>query len=56
MLGWDEDRILEIESKSRYRKYKELALMVCLTILISEIGLDISPLWIFLVNNEVSNS
>jgi hypothetical protein len=32
MVGWDEARILEIESKSRYRKYKELAHMTCLPI------------------------
>jgi hypothetical protein len=26
---WDEARILEIESNSRHRKYKELAHMAC---------------------------
>jgi hypothetical protein len=29
--GWDDARILEIESISRYRKYKESAHMACLT-------------------------
>jgi hypothetical protein len=30
-VNWDEVRILEIESSSRYRKYKESAHMACLT-------------------------
>jgi hypothetical protein len=30
-IGWDEARVLEIESNSRYRKYKESAHMACLT-------------------------
>jgi hypothetical protein len=30
-VGWDETRIWEIESNSRYRKYKESAHMACLT-------------------------
>ena len=30
-VDWDEDRILEIESNTRYRKYKESAYMACLT-------------------------
>jgi hypothetical protein len=29
-VGWDDARILEVESNSRYRKYKELAHMACL--------------------------
>jgi hypothetical protein len=29
-VGWDGARILEIESNSRYRKYKESAHMACL--------------------------
>jgi hypothetical protein len=29
--GWDDARVLEIESNSRYRKYKESAHMTCLT-------------------------
>jgi hypothetical protein len=45
-VGWDEARILEIESNSRYRKYKESAHMACLTNLISQPSLDISPIWI----------
>jgi hypothetical protein len=30
MVGWDEARILETESKSRYRKHKESAHMTML--------------------------
>jgi hypothetical protein len=44
---WDEARILEIDSNSRYRKYEESAHMACLTDLISQPSLDIlsgSPL------------
>jgi hypothetical protein len=56
MLVWDEAWILEIESNSRCRKYKESAHMACLTNLISQPSLDISPIWIPLISNEVSNS
>jgi hypothetical protein len=44
--GWGEACVLEIESNSRYRKYKESAHMACLTNPISEPSLDISALWI----------
>jgi hypothetical protein len=39
-IGWDEVRVLEIESNGRYRKYKELAHMACLTNPISQPSLD----------------
>jgi hypothetical protein len=55
-VSWDEASILEIESNSRYRKYKELAHMACLTNLISHTSLNISPIWIPHISNEVSNS
>jgi hypothetical protein len=45
-VGWDEARILEIESNSKYSKYKELAHMTCLNNPISQPSLDISPIWI----------
>jgi hypothetical protein len=54
-LAWDEARILEIESNIRHRKYKESAHMVCLTNPISQPSLDISPIWIPLINSEVTN-
>jgi hypothetical protein len=53
---WDEARILEIESNSRYRKYKELAHMACLTDLISQPSLDIFPIWIPFINSGVTSS
>jgi hypothetical protein len=39
-VGWDEAKILKNENNSRYNKYKEL---VCLTHLINQPSLDISP-------------
>jgi hypothetical protein len=35
-VGWDDARVLQIESNSRYRKYKESAHMACLTNPISQ--------------------
>jgi hypothetical protein len=55
-IGWDDAKILEIESNSRFRKYKESAHMACLTNPISQPNLDISPIWIPFISNEVSNS
>jgi hypothetical protein len=55
MVDWDDSRILKIESNSRYRKYKELAHMARLTNPISQPSIDISPIWIPLSSNEVSN-
>jgi hypothetical protein len=55
-VGCDEARILEIESNSRYRKYKESAHMASLTNPNIEPSLDISPIWIPLISNELSNS
>jgi hypothetical protein len=55
-VGWNDARVLEIESNSRYRKYKESAHMACLTNSISQPSLDISPIWTPLLSNEVSNS
>jgi hypothetical protein len=54
-VGWDDARVLEIESNSKYRKYKKSAHMACLTNPISQPSLAISPIWIPLVSNEVSN-
>jgi hypothetical protein len=55
-VGWDDARILEIESNSRHRKYKEWTQMTCLTNPISQPSFEISPHWIPLISNEVSNS
>jgi hypothetical protein len=43
-VGWDEAATLENDSNSRYKKYKESAYMACLTTLISQPNLDISPI------------
>jgi hypothetical protein len=55
-IGWSEARDLEIESNSRYRKYKESAHVVCSTNLISQPSLEISHICIPVVSNEVSKS
>jgi hypothetical protein len=55
IVGWDDARILDIESNSRYRKYKELAHTACSTNPISQSSLDISPIWTPLISNDVSN-
>jgi hypothetical protein len=53
---WDEARVLEVESNRRYRKYKESAHMACSTNLISQTNLDISPIWIPFISDEVTKS
>jgi hypothetical protein len=55
-VGWDKARILNIESHSRYRKYKEGAHMACSNNPISQPSLDISPIWIPIIRNEVNIS
>jgi hypothetical protein len=55
-VSWDEARILEIESNNRYRKCKESTLMACLPNPISLLSLDISPTWIPLISNDITNS
>jgi hypothetical protein len=51
---WDEVKISEIESNSRYRKYKELANVACSTNPISERDLEISHICIPRIN-DVTN-
>jgi hypothetical protein len=48
--------ILDIESHSKYRKYKEAAHMACSIDPISQPSLDISPIWIPIISNEVNIS
>jgi hypothetical protein len=50
-VGWDDAKILEIESNSRCRK---MAHMACLSGQISQPSLDISPIQIPLINSEAS--
>jgi hypothetical protein len=54
--SWDNDKSLEIESNSRYRRYKESTHMACLINPLSQPSSDISPIWIPFVTNEVRNS
>jgi hypothetical protein len=54
-VSWDEATILEVESNSRYKKYKESAHMACLTNPNSQPSLGSSPIWFLLSSNEVSN-
>jgi hypothetical protein len=54
-VGSDDARILEIENNSRYRQYKESAHMARLANPISQHSVDISPIWIPLISNEVTN-
>jgi hypothetical protein len=51
-LRWCKD--FGIESNSRYRKYKDFTHMTCLTNPISQLSLDVSPIWVPLISNEVS--
>jgi hypothetical protein len=55
-LFWDEASILEIESNTRHRKYKESAQMACLTTPIRQHSFHISPIWIPLIIDEVNKS
>jgi hypothetical protein len=55
-IGWDEARILDTESHSKYRKYKEVAHMACSIDPISQPSLDIFPIWIPIISNEVNIS
>jgi hypothetical protein len=55
MIGSGDDRILEIERSSRYKKYKERAHVVGVKSKISQLSLEISRVLIPCVNNEVRN-
>jgi hypothetical protein len=53
-VSCDKPRVLEVEHNTRYRKYKESAHMTCSNNLISQPSLDISPIWIPLISEEVN--
>jgi hypothetical protein len=53
---WDRARVLDVENNSRFRKYKESAHMACSTNPISQPSLDISPICIPLIGEEISKS
>jgi hypothetical protein len=52
---WDDGRILKIGSNSKYRKCKESDHMACLTNPTSQSSMRISPIWIPLISDEVTN-
>jgi hypothetical protein len=54
--SWDEARILEIESDCRKSKYKVSAHMTCLTSPIRQRSLDIFPICIAHMSDEVTKS
>jgi hypothetical protein len=55
-VDWDDARILEIESNSRYRKYNKSAIWHVYPIRSFNPGWDISPMWISLFSNKVISS
>jgi hypothetical protein len=55
-IGWEEAKILQIETNSRYRKLREYAHMACMINPISQPSLEVSTIWIPLINKEVGKS
>jgi hypothetical protein len=53
-VSWDKARVLEVEHNTRYKKYKESAHMACSTKPISQPSLDISPIWIPLISEDIN--
>jgi hypothetical protein len=54
--GWDETRILGIESNSRHTKYKKSAHITCSVNPITQPSFDIYPVWFTLISNEVTTA
>jgi hypothetical protein len=54
-ISWNEAKILQIESNSRQRKYKESAHMACMENPIRKSNLEFHPIWIPLVKEVVNN-
>jgi predicted GIY-YIG superfamily endonuclease len=52
-IQWKEAKTIQIEANNIYRKYKEAALMACITNPISQPSLEFSPTWIPLICEEV---
>jgi hypothetical protein len=55
-ICWKEAKILQIEPKTTYRKYKESAHMRLLDHPISQPSLDISPIWTPGITAEVKKT
>jgi predicted GIY-YIG superfamily endonuclease len=52
-ICWKEAKVLQIEPSTTYRKYKESADVSLVDILISQPGLDSSPIWTPVIAAEV---
>jgi hypothetical protein len=52
-IQWKEAKAVQIETNNIRRKYKEAAHMACITNPISQPSLEISPIWIPLIREEV---
>jgi hypothetical protein len=55
-IGWEEAKIVQIETNSRYRKLKESTHMACMINPISQPSLELSTTWIPLISEEVGKS
>jgi len=51
---WKKAKILETQTNSLYRKYKEVAYMLCLQNLISWPSTEILPIWYHPISRELS--
>jgi hypothetical protein len=51
-VAWNEAKVLNIESNSRYRKYKESAHLACMNSPISQPSLEVSHMWIPLIKKR----
>jgi hypothetical protein len=51
-IQWKEAKAVQIETNNICRKYKETAHMACITNPISQLSLEISPIWIPLIQEE----
>jgi predicted GIY-YIG superfamily endonuclease len=51
-IQWKEAKAAQIETNNICRKYKEAAHMACITNPISQLSLEISPIWIPLIQEE----
>jgi hypothetical protein len=52
--GWEEPKILQTETNSRYRKLHELTLMACAANLINQLTLELLTTWFLLNNKEIN--
>jgi hypothetical protein len=55
-IFWKEAKVLQIEPNTTYRKYKEPAHMSLIDHPISQLSLDISPIWTPIIAAEVKET